>query len=51
MITTAAVLRQLASPFVLEEIELDELREDEVLVRLVGSGICHTDLLMEINKL
>lgn len=41
----AAVVREKSGPFILEEVELDEPREDEVLVRIVGSGICHTDLM------
>lgn len=41
----AAVVREKAGPFIIEEIELDEPRPDEVLVRIVGSGLCHTDLV------
>jgi aryl-alcohol dehydrogenase len=41
----AAVVREKSGPFKIEEIELDEPREDEVLVRVVGCGICHTDLV------
>lgn len=41
---TAAVLRERAQPFVLEEVELDDPRPSEVLVRLVATGVCHTDL-------
>ena len=40
----AAVVREQSGPFKIEEIELDEPRDDEVLVRVVGSGICGTDL-------
>jgi aryl-alcohol dehydrogenase len=40
----AAVTYEQSGPFKIEEIELDEPREDEVLVRIVGSGICGTDL-------
>jgi aryl-alcohol dehydrogenase len=40
----AAVVRQKNGPFHIEEIELDEPREDEVLVRIAGAGLCHTDL-------
>lgn len=40
----AAVVREKAGPFKIEEVELDEPRDNEVLVRIVGSGICHTDL-------
>lgn len=42
--TTAAVLEDNDGAFVLQEIELDEPREDEVIVRVVGCGICHSDL-------
>src|SRR3974390_2208688 len=44
MMITAAVVRTKAGPFTLEEIELEEPRADEVLVRNVASGICHSDL-------
>jgi aryl-alcohol dehydrogenase len=42
--TIAAVVREQGGPFVLEEVELDELRPDEVRVRMVAVGICHTDI-------
>ncbi|ANH38807.1 Aryl-alcohol dehydrogenase [Nocardioides dokdonensis FR1436] len=32
--------------FELAEVELDEPRADEVLVRIVATGLCHTDLTM-----
>ena len=41
----AAVVREKSGPFVLEEIELDDPRDDEILVRIVASGLCHTDLV------
>ena len=40
----AAVVRKKGGPFVIEELELDEPRQDEVLVRMAASGLCHTDL-------
>jgi aryl-alcohol dehydrogenase len=40
----AAVLRQRGGPLRIEAVELEGPRDDEVLVRLVASGICHTDL-------
>lgn len=43
---TAAVARQDGAPLVFEQIELDEPRDNEVLVRVVATGICHTDLNM-----
>ena len=42
---TAAVVERAGAPFVLQELELGELRDDEVLVRNAASGICHTDLI------
>lgn len=41
----AAVVREKSGSFNIEEIELDEPRSDEVIVRIVGVGICHTDLI------
>ncbi|MGA2109412.1 MAG: NAD(P)-dependent alcohol dehydrogenase [Syntrophorhabdales bacterium] len=40
----AAVVHKKGGPFVIEELELDEPRADEVLVRMKASGLCHTDL-------
>jgi aryl-alcohol dehydrogenase len=40
----AAVLRQSGRPLQIESLELEGPREDEVLVRLVASGVCHTDI-------
>ena len=40
---TAAVTKAKGEPFVLEEVELDEPKNGEILVRIVASGICHTD--------
>lgn len=41
---TAAVTRTAGGPFTIEALELDDPRHDEVRVRLVSAGICHTDL-------
>lgn len=41
----AAVVREKSGAFNIEEIELDEPRSDEVVVRIVGVGLCHTDLI------
>jgi len=40
----AAVLRKKGGPLSIESIEMEGPREDEVLVRLVASGICRTDI-------
>lgn len=45
METTAAVLRTTDGPYSIERLTLRDLRDDEVLVRIVGVGMCHTDVL------
>jgi aryl-alcohol dehydrogenase len=40
----AAILRKEGSPLSLEDVELAELCDDEVLVRVTGVGVCHTDI-------
>jgi aryl-alcohol dehydrogenase len=39
----AAVAEEQAQPFVIEDVELDEPQGDEVLVKMVATGICQTD--------
>ena len=41
---TAAVARDVGGPFHIEELTLGAPRPDEVLVRIVAAGMCHTDL-------
>ncbi len=41
----AAVMRTGNGPFTIEELDLEAPRNDEVLVRMVATGMCHTDLL------
>jgi aryl-alcohol dehydrogenase len=41
----AAVLRDPAKPFAVEDVELDEPGPGEALVRVAGAGLCHTDVL------
>ncbi len=40
----AAVLEEFGRPLVVQTVELAEPRADEVLVRLVACGVCHTDM-------
>ena len=40
----AAVLEEFGSPWSSQDLELDEPKGHEVLVRLVACGVCHTDL-------
>jgi len=45
MQVTAAVLRTGNGPFTVETLEVAEPRANEVMVRMVAAGMCHTDLL------
>jgi aryl-alcohol dehydrogenase len=47
----AAVAEQQPRPFELEDLELDEPRTDEVLVRVVASGICQTDAHVQHGRI
>ena len=40
----AAVLEEFGQPLVVQELDLEEPKAGEVLVRLVARGVCHTDM-------
>ncbi len=40
----AAVLEQFGDPLVVQEVDLEQARQAEVLVRLQACGVCHTDM-------
>jgi len=42
----AAVTPSTGAPFEIRSLQLDELRADEVRVRLVATGVCHTDAVV-----
>ncbi len=44
MDTKAAVIYEKSGNFKIETLQISDPRDNEVLVRIVGSGICHTDL-------
>ncbi|MFC5728351.1 MULTISPECIES: NAD(P)-dependent alcohol dehydrogenase [Nocardioides] len=44
MRTTVLLVEEPGGDFTFAEVELDEPRDDEVLVRVVATGLCHTDL-------
>lgn len=46
MRTTAALSPGPGRDFELTEVELDDPRDDEIVVRIASSGLCHTDLGM-----
>ncbi len=43
MKTKAAVLYKVGAPLQIEELDLDGPKQDEVLIKMVASGICHSD--------
>jgi aryl-alcohol dehydrogenase len=45
MHVTAAVVEALDGPFKIEQLELDEAGPGEALVRIVATGVCHTDAI------
>lgn len=46
----AAVARAPVADFSIEELEMDEPRPDEILVRVVAVGLCHTDLVFRASQ-
>ena len=40
----AAVLEEFGRPLTVQELDLDEPKAGEALVRLAACGVCHTDL-------
>lgn len=43
----AAVVRQAGGPFLLEDVSIGAPRPAEVLVRVVATGVCHTDMVVQ----
>ena len=41
----AAVVSEQSGPFEIQAVQIEEPRDDELLVRIVCAGICHTDLV------
>ncbi len=46
MKVTAAVVDRRGAPFALRDVELGELRPDELLVKVRAAGVCHTDIVV-----
>jgi aryl-alcohol dehydrogenase len=42
----AAVVREKGAPLTIETLELEDPRDDEILVRVVATGVCHTDVVV-----
>lgn len=47
----AAICRGNQVPFAIEDVVLDELRADELRVRIVACGVCHTDMAVRDAQL
>lgn len=51
MLTQALVVAEPGAPFKLQDVQLDDnLRDNEVLVELKATGVCHTDLNFRNEK-
>jgi aryl-alcohol dehydrogenase len=48
---TAAVTTEPHAPFTLRQVVLDDPRPDEVRVRVVATGVCHTDMVVRDQQL
>lgn len=46
---TAAVVHEKGQPFQIEEVDLDPPKGGELLVRIVASGVCHTDEVAQLQ--
>ena len=51
MKTLAAVVTEIGKPLSLMELDIEDPRDDEILVRVVASGVCHTDLVVQAGML
>ena len=51
MKTLAAVVTEIGKPLSLMELDIEDPRDDEILVRIVATGVCHTDLVVQAGML
>ncbi|MXP24542.1 alcohol dehydrogenase catalytic domain-containing protein [Altererythrobacter indicus] len=47
----AAICRGNSEPFAIEDVELAELRPDELRVKIIACGVCHTDMAVRDQQL
>jgi len=47
----AAICRGGDTPLTIEPVQLDDIRDDELLVRVVACGVCHTDIAVKDGQL
>ena len=48
--TSALVVREAGKAFALEDIKIEEPRDDEALVEIYATGLCHSDLIVATGK-
>lgn len=48
---TALIVPEIHAPFQITEVQLDNLRPDEVLVKLKATSICATDVAVQHGKI
>lgn len=42
--TVALVVSEVNGPFEVRAVKMKEMRADEIVVRMVATGVCHTDI-------
>jgi aryl-alcohol dehydrogenase len=42
--TTALVVSTVNGPFEVKDVQLKEMLSDEIVVKIVATGVCHTDI-------
>jgi aryl-alcohol dehydrogenase len=47
----AAICRGNEAPFSIQDVAIDDLRPDELLIRIVACGICHTDMAVRDQQI
>lgn len=47
----AAVVREAHGLFTIEDLNLEKPREDEILVKVIATGVCHTDIVVRDGML
>ena len=43
--TVALVVSEINGPFEVKDVRLKEMYPDEIIVKMVATGVCHTDVL------
>ncbi|KIW94816.1 uncharacterized protein Z519_04794 [Cladophialophora bantiana CBS 173.52] len=47
--TVALVVSEHNGPFEVKEVQLNDMRPDEIVVRMIATGVCHTDVATSIG--